>query len=164
MNRLTLIAYIVGTLTYVAVVAAQAEPLHARKTFNAQGSNSALAAQRGLVADGQGNVNAGSAGAFNTSNGQGLRTSKFQRSSDGSINASSQGNASGANGSASSNSSYTRSADGSSASGSRNTSATNSNTGVSYDGSTTYTKGSGFSRSGSCTDLSGNTVTCGSAR
>jgi hypothetical protein len=164
MNRLTLIAFIVGAITYVAAVAAHAEPLHARKTFNAQGSNGALAAQRGLVADGQGIVNAGSAGAFNTANGQGLRTSKFQRSSDGSINASSQANANGTNGSASSSSSFTRSADGSSASGSRNTSVTNANTGVSYDGSTTYTKGSGFSRSGSCTDASGNTVTCGSAR
>jgi hypothetical protein len=164
MNKLTLIAFIVGAITYIAVVSAHAEPLHARKTFSAQGNNGALAGQRGLVADGQGNVNAGSAGAFNTANGQGLRTSKVQRSSDGSINASTNGSASGTNGSANSSSSFTRSADGSSASGSRNTSATNSNTGVTYDGSTTYTKGSGFSRSGSCTDASGNTVTCGSAR
>ena len=56
------------------------------------------------------------------------------------------------------------SADGSTASATRNTTATNANTGVSYDGSTTWTKGSGFSRSGSCTDSGGNTVTCGTQR
>lgn len=34
----------------------------------------------------------------------------------------------------------------------------------SADGSTTWTRGSGFSRSGSCTDSGGNTVTCGTPR
>jgi hypothetical protein len=98
-------------------------------------ANAAFAGQRGLVSDGQGNVDAGAASAFTTANGShGQRTTRVSRSADGT------------------------------ASAERNTSATNANTGVTFDGSTTYTKGSGVSRSASCRDANGNTVTCGSGR
>ena len=98
-------------------------------------ANAAFAGQRGVVSDGQGNVDAGAASTFTTVNGShGQRTARMSRSADGT------------------------------ASAERNTSATNANTGVTFDGSTTYTKGSGVSRSASCRDANGNTVTCGSGR
>jgi hypothetical protein len=45
------------------------------------------------------------------------------------------------------------------AGGERNTSVTGANGGT-FDGWTTYTKGSGFSRSASCKDSGGNTMSC----
>lgn len=82
--------------------------------------------------DGQGNVSASGSGGFATSSGvMGRRGGSFARNADGSVSAE------------------------------RNTTATNANTGVGFDGSTTYTKGSGVSRSASCTDAAGNSVTCG---
>jgi hypothetical protein len=122
--------------------------------------------QRAIGQTAQGNVVAGSGGAYRTASGaQGARSARFKRSDDGSVDASRQAKATTANGSTAERSaSFTRSADGSSASAERSTTATNANTGVIYDGSTTWTKGSGLSRSGSCKDAAGNTVTCGSAR
>jgi hypothetical protein len=115
---------------------AHAEPVvRARSAGAFNGANVDAGGSRRLVTDGQGNVNANANSAFSTANGSSGSTSKR----------------------------FTRSADGG-ASGERSTTATNANTGVSYNGSTTYTQGSGFSRSGSCTDAAGNTVTCRAAR
>jgi hypothetical protein len=132
-------------------------------TMAAQSAHAQINAggQRRLVTDGSGNVNAAAGSGFNTAaGGQGLRTRSFNRDADGSVSARGQGSATGATGaSAQRSGSYTRSADGSSASGERNTPVTGANGGT-VDGSTTYTKGSGFSRSASCKDSSGNTVSC----
>lgn len=118
-----------------------------------------------IVGDGNGHGIAQRGGTFTTANGaQGGRSQRLVRTEDGAVNASSRAGVSGDNGSAASSKTVTRSADGSSASAERNTSATNNNTGVTYDGSTTWAKGSGVSRSGSCKDSAGNTVTCGSQR
>lgn len=98
---------------------------------SALGSRGAAAGQRGLVVDSQGNANASASSGFTTASGaQGLRSGSFTRSADGS------------------------------ASGERSTTLTNPNTGVSFDGSSTYTQGSGVSRSASCTDGAGNSVSC----
>jgi hypothetical protein len=177
MNKLTFIAVTCTAITSFAALAAQAEPvinsrgnawqtapggLAGRSAVTAQGSNGALAGWRGITGDGQGNVVGSNAGGFTTeSGGQGLRTRNFNRSSNGSLNASGLASASGANGSADRSGSFTRNADGS-ASGERSTTLTNANTGVTLDGSTTYTKGSGVSRTASCKDAAGNTVSCGS--
>lgn len=131
-------------------------------TMAAQSSHAQVHAggQRRLAADGTGNVNAVAGSGFNTAaGGQGLRTRSLNRDADGSVHARSQGGVSGANGgSAERNASFTRNADGT-ASGERNTSVTGAN-GNSFDGSTSYTRGSGFSRSASCKDAAGNTVSC----
>lgn len=128
-----------------------------------RGDRVAAGRQQNLASDGQGNVAAGSAKGFSTDSGaRGSRSGKFKRTSDGAVNASGQGSASTANGSSADRSGeFTRNADGT-ASGQRSTTATNANTGVSLDASTTYTKGSGLSRSATCTDSAGNTVSCGS--
>ena len=116
------------------VIAAHAQTANGARAAG-RTANAAFAGQRGVVSDGQGNVDAGAAGAITTANGsRAQRTSRVTRSADGT------------------------------ASAERNTSATNANTGVTFDGSTTYTKGSGVSRSASCRDANGNTVTCGSGR
>lgn len=117
------------------------------------------------VVNGQRHVVAGGAGSYSTAaGGQGSRSTRFKRQADGSIDASRQGSVTTANGgSADRDTSYTRNADGS-ASAERSTSATNARTGVSYDGSTRWTQGQGLTRSGTCTDAAGHTVTCGSAR
>lgn len=134
----------------------------ARSTATLVADNGAAAGRRGIASDGQGNTAGRSASGFSTAGGgQGLRSRQFTRSADGGIDASGQANASGSHGSAERSSSFTRNADGS-ASGQRSTSVTNANTGVTLDGSTTYSKGSGISRSASCKDASGNTVSCGS--
>jgi hypothetical protein len=121
-----------------------------------------LSARRGFAADGQGNAGAATGTGFTTAaGGQGARLGKVNRSSDGSVNASGQsGFETAGGGSVDRSGSYTRQADGT-ASGERSTTATNANTGMTFDGSTTYAKGSGVSRSGSCKDASGTTVSCG---
>ena len=98
----------------------------------AQAQMSANAAgRRHVSADGQGNVTAVGGSGFSTAaGGSGLHTRSFNRSADGS------------------------------ASGQSSTTLTNANTGNTLDASTTYTKGSGFSRSASCKDANGNTVSC----
>lgn len=163
-----------GTL---AALPAQAQPAldgHARTFQGADGGRAAHAGatvngsrlkasrQQGAAADGQGNVGAGKGGGFTTaSGGQGLRSRQFNRSADGSANASGQGALTTANGSSADRSgSFTRDADGN-ASGDRSTTATNANTGMTMDASTSYTKGSGISRSTTCHDAAGNTVSCG---
>jgi hypothetical protein len=173
------------TITFVAVAGfawqmAQAQPIvngqrvtgqtaqggpALRAVGSVNGSHVDAAGQRRLAGDGQGNVAAAGGGSYSTAaGGQGARSTRFKRQDDGSVDASRQGSLTTANGgTAARDASYTRNADGG-ASAERNTSATNARTGVSYDGSTTWTKGQGLSRSGSCTDASGNTVTCGSAR
>jgi hypothetical protein len=124
----------------------------------------ALAGQRGITGDGDGNVDAGQRGAFTTGNGaQGRTASEFHRTDDGAVDARRDTSLSGDNGSYDRSSSFTRDEDGN-AQGQRSTSITNDNTGVSYDAQTSYQKGEGFSRSASCTDASGDTVTCGSGR
>jgi hypothetical protein len=121
--------------------------------------------QRRVTSDGQGNGTAVGAGRFEAANGaQGQRSGRVKRNADGSVDAHAQGSLTTANGgTAARDAQFTRNADGS-ASASRNTSATNARTGVSVDGSTTWTKGQGLSRSATCTDAAGNTVTCGAAR
>jgi hypothetical protein len=133
---------------------------HAGGTVN--GSRLKASRQQGAAADGQGNLAAGKSGGFTTeAGGQGLRNRKFKRNADGSINASGQGAVTTANGgSAERSGSFTRDADGN-ASGERSTTATNANTGVTMDASTSYSKGSGVSRSTTCHDAAGNTVSCG---
>ncbi len=146
---LTVTCVAIASFTWLTTTV-QAEPVvHAQRVTNQtaqgglaarsagafNGNNVNAAGNRRVLSDGDGNVNARANSAFTTANGSSGSTSKR----------------------------FTRNADGT-ASGERNTTATNANTGVTYDGSTTYTKGEGVSRSGSCTDSSGNTVTCGSAR
>jgi hypothetical protein len=115
---------------------AHADPvLRARSAGTFNGNNVDAAGACRLVTDGNGNVYANGNSAVSTANGSTGSTSKR----------------------------FTRNADGT-ASGERNTTATNANTGVTYNGGVTYTKGEGVSRSGGCTDASGKSVTCGSAR
>lgn len=137
--------------------------LGAHSAIAAGGNYGASTSQRGLIADGQGNVEGRGASAFSTaSGGQGWRNRRFSRSADGTATASGQAAATGGNGSTAERSgSFTRSADGS-ATGERSTTLTNANTGVTLDGSTTYSKGSGVSRTATCKDAAGNTVGCGS--
>jgi hypothetical protein len=109
--------------------------LAVRSAGSVNGSQVDAAGQRRLLTDGNGNLSANGSSAFTTTNGSsGSRSTRVTRSADGS------------------------------ASGERSTTATNAETGVTFNGSTSYTKGSGASRSASCTDASGKTVTCGSAR
>lgn len=175
MNKLIHAAVICAAITSLNAPLVQAEPrfrsfgvagqtvqggLAGRSAFASHGDRGAIAGQRGIVGDGQGNVAGASAGGFTTeSGGHGQRTRRFSRSSDGSASASGQGSVSGQNGSANRSGSFTRNADGS-ASGERSTTATNANTGVTFDASTSYTKGSGVTRSATCTDAAGNTVAC----
>jgi hypothetical protein len=137
--------------TALACLAAQADPtINRNARINGDGSGHGIA-QRG--------------GTFTTANGaEGGRSQRLVRGEDGAVRATSRAGVSGDNGSAASSKTYTRSADGSTASAERNTTATNNNTGVTYDGQTTWTKGSGLSRSRSCKDSAGNTVTCGAQR
>lgn len=133
--KLSTTILLVACLSGAAV--AHADPvLRARSAGTFNGNNVDAAGARRVITDGSGNVNARSSSAVTTANGSTGSTSKR----------------------------FTRNADDGTASGERNTTATNANTGVTYNGSTTYTKGEGVSRSGGCTDASGNSVTCGSAR
>jgi hypothetical protein len=135
--------------------------LAARSAVASDGPLGAATGQRRVFGDGQGNVVGASSSAFTTdAGGHGARSARYDRNADGSASASANASANGQNGSAERNASWTRNADGS-ASGSRNTTVTNANTGVTYDGATTYSKGSGLSRSASCTDAAGNSVSCG---
>lgn len=136
-------------------------PWAGRQAFNAQGDKVQAAGRRTLGSDGNGMVQGAAGSGFSTvAGGQGLRSRAFNRNSDGSVSAQGQRDLSTANGgSAQRSSSFTPSADGSSASGERSTSVTGAN-GTTFDGSTTYSQGSGFSRSGSCKDAAGNTVSC----
>jgi hypothetical protein len=144
-----------------------------RSFLLACGALACLAAQADLAidrnarihGDGNGHGIAQRGGTFTAANGaEGARSQRLVRGEDGALRATSRAGVSGDNGSAASSKTYTRSADGSNASAERNTTATNSQTGVTYDGTTTWTKGSGLSRSGSCKDSAGNTVTCGARR
>jgi hypothetical protein len=141
-------------IALACAAAAFALAAHAEPGFRARG---------GVNADGQGNVHGAAGNGFSTAaGGQGLRTSKFNRSADGSLAASNNASVTTANGgSAERNGSFSRSTDGT-ASGWRDTTVTNASTGVTFNGSTSYTQGSGVSRSASCKDASGNTVSCGS--
>lgn len=120
-----------------AALAAQAEQawVRARSAGSFNSANVDAAGARRVFADGQGKVDASAGSAFTTTNGSSGSTSKR----------------------------FTRNADGT-ASGERSTTATNADTGVTFNGSTRYTRGSGMSRSGGCTDASGQGVPCGSAR
>jgi hypothetical protein len=133
----------------------------ARATLGGSGSQGSLGARRGLVTDGQGNAQGSSARGFTTDDAQGARTRRFERSADGSVDASGKGSVSTAKGDAERSGSFTRDASGN-GNGERSTSVTNASTGVTLDASSTYSKGSGVSRSASCKDAAGNTVTCGS--
>ena len=136
-------------------------PWAGRQAFNAQGDNVQAAGRRTVGSDGNGTVQGTAGSGFSTeAGGQGLRSRWFNRDSDGSVSAQGQRGLTTANGgSAQRSGSFTRSADGSSASGERSTSVIGAN-GTTFDGSATYTQGSGFSRSGSCKDAAGNTVSC----
>ena len=132
-----------------------------RTAVGARGNYGTFRGLRGFGADGEGNVAAAGASGFATaSGGQGWRSADFNRSAEGTVTANGAASASGANWSADRNGSYTKNADGT-ASGQRSATATNANTGVTFDASTTYAKGAGVTRSGSCKDAAGTTVTCG---
>lgn len=136
--------------------------LTARSGFALHGAEGGAAGRRRVVADGEGRVHAAGASGFSTADGgQGRRSGQLHRDADGSVEASMQARASGSKGSAERSGSYSRDGDGN-ASAERSTTATNANTGVTFEGATSYTQGSGFSRSASCSDADGNTVTCGS--
>ena len=127
-----------------------------------QGSRGTFRGVRAASGDGQGNAWGAGGSAFTTSSGAlAARGATFERSADGAVSANARSGASGVNGSYERSGSFNKSADGS-ASGTRNTSINNANTGVTLKGSTTYTKGEGMSRTASCNDASGNSVTCGS--
>ena len=133
MKTVNLGVAVFGALLSLAPSAAQAEGFAARSAAAVRGSHGAAARRGGVFADGQGNAIGGSQRTFATESGTAGASSRgFRRSSDGSFSASSH------------------------------TSATNANTGATYDGSTSYNKESGFSRSASCRDASGSTVSCGS--
>jgi hypothetical protein len=128
----------------------------------AHGSRGTFRGVRAASGDGQGNAWGTGGSAFSTSSGaQGARGATFERSADGTVSANARSGASGVNGSYERSGSFNKSADGN-ASGTRNTTVNNANTGVTMNGSTTYTKGEGVSRTASCKDASGNSVTCGS--
>lgn len=136
-------------------------PWAGRQAFNAQGDKVQAAGRRTVGSDGNGTVQGTAGSGFSTeAGGQGLRSRSFNRNSDGSVSAQGQRGLTTANGgSAQRSGSYTRGADGSSASGERSASVTAAN-GTTFDGSTSYTQGGGVSRSGSCKDAAGNTVSC----
>jgi hypothetical protein len=176
MSKLICVAAVCAVMTSFATPAAHADSVFGGRTVAqrsnggivgqsnvaAQGSRGTFRGLRGVVSDGEGNVSGATGSAFATAGGgQGSRSARFDRTSDGAITATGQASASGANGSADRSGSFTKSADGA-ASGERSTTLTNANTGVTFAGSTTYTKGAGFSRSASCKDAAGNTVSCGS--
>jgi hypothetical protein len=132
----------------------------AHSGLGARGDNGAFGGQRGLSGDGEGNVSAGARGGFTTESGaQGRRRASFEREDDGSIEASREGSFEGDSRSGEHSRSYSRDADGN-ASAERSTTLANEETGNSFEGSTTYTQGEGFSRSASCTDSSGDSVSC----
>lgn len=115
----------------LAAIAATAAGL-VMVTMAAQSSHAQVHAggQRRVATDGNGNVNAVAGSGFNTAAGGQGLRTR----------------------------SFQRDADGN-ASARSQTSVTGAN-GKSFDGSTTYTKGSGFSRSASCKDAAGNSVSC----
>jgi hypothetical protein len=146
MKRTTTRALALAALACLASVGAHAEPTFhsrghatqgadgggiARSARAVEGSRGKAAGQRAIVADGQGNVKAAGAGGFTTESGA-------------------QGYRSG---------SFTRNEDGT-ASGQRSTTVTNAD-GKTFEGSTTYEQGSGVTRSATCKDAAGNTVSCG---
>jgi hypothetical protein len=135
-----------------AAFAAQAEP-------GLQGQRTAQ-----HLGDGNGHGVARRGATFTTGNGtQGAATRAVSRGEDGAIGAGGRTAVSGEHGSAQSSRRFARSADGQ-ASAQRQTTATNADTGVTFEGSTAYTQGSGVSRSGSCRNAAGETVTCGPTR
>lgn len=155
------IALLCATVVSCMAQPSLAEPLNRGGRHTVHGEHGAAGGQRGLSADGQGNAVAGSQSGFTLARGaQGQRQTSYQHAADGSASAQGQASVSGRHGSAQRSGSYTRNADGT-ASAERSTTATNSNTGVTFDASTSYTQGSGFSRSASCKDAAGNTVSCG---
>ena len=160
------------TLIRIAVLCAILEPflpnvayadgLRAHSAAAFAGERAAAGRRQALVAEGEGHAAGGLRRGFATESGAyGGRTGRFSRSADGSVSASGQGYASGANGTAQRSGSFTRNADGT-ASGDRGTTITNANTGNTFEGSTTYNKDTGLSRTATCKDASGNTVSCGS--
>lgn len=114
----------------------------------------------GFATDGQGNAVGGSAAAFKTPGGaKGVRAGMTMRSADGAVHHQSGGMVSGANGSASSYGGFTKNADGT-VSGSRSTSAQSKTSKASYQGNTSYSSSDGVRHSSSCTNASGDMVTC----
>ncbi len=162
MSKFTPIAMLCATIVSCTVQSTLAEPLNRGSRVAVHGEHGAAGGQRGLSADGQGNVVAGSTSGFTLARGgQGQRQASVERSADGSVDAQAQASVRGNRGSADRSASLTRNADGT-ASAERSTTATNSNTGVTFDASASYSKGSGVTRTASCKDAAGNTVACGS--
>ncbi|TFZ05931.1 hypothetical protein EZ313_04570 [Ramlibacter henchirensis] len=117
----------------------------------------------GFAAGSQGELAGASARGFSTaSGGQGLRVGKVQRQADGSASASMNASATTSQGGTyERQGTYSRDAQGN-GTAQRSTQMTNAQTGVTMDASRAYTSGSGVSRSATCHDASGNTVSCGS--
>jgi hypothetical protein len=126
-----------------------------------KGPNGGMAGRtHGFATDGQGNAAGGSASGFQTPSGaKGFRAGMTTRSADGAVHHQSGGAVSGANGSASSYGSFSKNADGT-MSGSRSTTAQSKTSGASYQGNTTYNSTDGVQHTSSCTNATGDMVTC----
>jgi len=126
----------------------------------AQGRNGgAYLHGRTTQTDGTGNVSTSGGTVFRGRNGAtGARAGTTSRSADGSINHQGGFTATGAaGGHIQSEDNVTRNADG--INSNRSTTVTGAN-GTTYQGTTSYNRDSGFTHSGSCTDASGNAVSC----
>jgi hypothetical protein len=127
-----------------------------------EGAKGKYKGARGVTTDAAGNAVGGSAGEVTTATGTAKRSGKFSKSADGSATRSGSSSGSGARGSYSTSASTTRTADGN-VSGGRSTQVTSAATGNSADINTTYTKGDGnigATRTATCKDASGATITC----
>lgn len=152
------------TAAGVASPAARAEPALGGQRQALRLEQGAAAARSGVAVGAQGQVHATSQGGFTSAGGaHGRRSASLQRGADGSLDAQRSASATGPRGnSAEASGSATRAAGGSSASAERNAHLSNAGTGNSLDASLQFAKGSGLSRSVSCQDAAGNTVSCGS--
>lgn len=157
-----------ATLAAALTISAPAQA-RGRLHVGSGGTGGTVAAgQRGVMArghtiqdNGDGSVTSASGGGFVGANGShGYRAGTTTVGNDGSLTRSGSAAASGARGSAQSSGSFSRSADGT-WSGSRSTSGTNNNTGNSYSGSTSIDPTTGKPvHSGSCSDASGQAISC----
>jgi len=122
------------------------------------GANGSYANGHTVVTDGAGNGDAKSSGEMTTANGgTAARSGKTSVASDGSASHDSSFSASGAQGSIDSQGSASKASDGT-ISQSRTTNAAGAN--GSYQGTTSYNSGTGVSHTATCTNASGQTVSC----
>jgi len=124
-----------------------------------RGPNRGAVRGRTVSGDGQGNMVAGSAGAFNGYGSRsGIRASETIRTNDGNVRHNGGLAVSGEMGAVQSSGAFVKNSDGT-VSGARNTAVVSQN-GGSYQGKTNYSSQTGITHSGTCTDASGNVVAC----